>query len=63
MLLPSFPINKETKDTARPASYLVLHLTIDSECRLRTKLCDKRYFNFLTVSFPFICGNIPAALA
>ena len=48
MLLPSFSINKETKDTARPASYLVLHLTIDSECHLRTKLCDKRYFNFLT---------------
>ena len=41
-----------------------LHLEIDSEGRLRTKLYDKRDdFNFPIVNFPFICSNIPAALA
>jgi hypothetical protein len=45
-------------------SYLDLHLEIDSEGRLRTKLYDKRDdFNFLIVNFPFICSNIPAAPA
>jgi hypothetical protein len=43
-------------------SYLDLHLEIDSEGRLRTKLYDKRDdFNFPIVNFPFICSNIPAA--
>jgi hypothetical protein len=40
---------KDTTDTARPraASYLDLHMDIDSEWRLRTKLYDKRDdFNF-----------------
>ena len=38
---------KDTTDTARAASYLDLHLDIDSEWRLRTKLYDKRDdFNF-----------------
>ena len=37
--------------------YLDLHLEIDSEGRLRTKLYDKRYdFNFPIVNFPFICS-------
>jgi len=46
------------------ASHLDLHLEIDSEGRLRTKLYDKRDdFNFPTVNFPFICSNIPAAPA
>jgi hypothetical protein len=41
------------------ASYLDLHLEIDSEGRLRTKLYDKRDdFNF-----PIICRNIPTAPA
>ena len=36
------------------ASYIDLHIEIDSEVRLRTKLYDKRhYFNFLIVNFPF----------
>ena len=53
---------KDTIDTDRSASYLDLHLEIDSEGRLRTKLYDKRDdFNFLIVNFPFICNNIPAA--
>jgi hypothetical protein len=60
-----YPIELEIKDatdTDRSASYLDLHLEIDSESRLRTKLYDKRdYFNFPIVNFPFICSNIPTA--
>ena len=38
---------KDTTDTDTSASYLDLHLEIDSEGRLRTKLYDKRDdFNF-----------------
>jgi hypothetical protein len=55
---------KDTKDTDRSASYLDLHLEIDSEGRLRTKLYDKRDdFNFPIANFPFICSNIRAAPA
>ena len=55
---------KDTTDTDRCASYIDLHLEIDSEGRLRTKLYDKRDdFNFLNVNFPFICSNIPTAPA
>jgi hypothetical protein len=55
---------KDTTDTDRSASYLDLHLKIDSEDRLRTKLYDKRDdFNFPIVNFSFICSNIPAAPA
>jgi len=55
---------KDTTDTDRSASYLDLHLEIDNEGRLRTKLYDKRDdFNVLIVNFPFICSNIPAAPA
>ena len=51
-------------DTDRSASYLDLHLEIDSDGRLRTKLYDKRDdFNFPIVNFPFIFGSIPAAPA
>jgi hypothetical protein len=60
-----YPIKLEIKDitdTDRFASYLDLHLEIDSEGRLWTKLYDKRnYFNFPIVNFPFICSNMPAA--
>ena len=46
------------------ASYLDLHLEIDSEGWLRMKLYDKREdFNFPIVNVPFICSNIPAAPA
>jgi hypothetical protein len=45
-----YPINLEIKDatdTDRYASYIDLHLEIDSEGQLRTKLYDKRDdFNF-----------------
>jgi hypothetical protein len=51
---------KDTTDTDRSASYLDLHLEIDSEGRLRMKLYDKKdYFNFPVVNLPFICRNIP----
>ena len=33
---------KDTTDTAVSVSYLEMHLEIDSEGRLRTRLCDKR---------------------
>ena len=62
-----YPIELEIKDTTntdRSASYLDLHLDIDSEGRFRTQLYDKRDdFNFPIVNFPFICSNIPAAPA
>jgi hypothetical protein len=46
---------KDTTDTDRFASYLDLHLDIDSEGQLRMKLYDKRDdFNFPIVNFPFI---------
>ena len=62
---PIYPIELEIKDTAdtdRSASYIDLHLEIDCEGRLKTRLYDKRDdFNFSIVNFPFICSNIPAA--
>ena len=67
LLISLYPIEleiKDTTDTDRSASYLDLHLKIDSEVRLRTKLYDKRDgFSFPIVNFPFICSNIPAAPA
>jgi hypothetical protein len=55
---------KDITDTDRSASYLDLHLEIDSEAMLRTKLYDKRDdFNFPIVIFPLICSNIPVAPA
>jgi hypothetical protein len=60
LLLSSYHI----PDTYRSASYLDLHIEIDSEGRLRTTLYDKRDdFNFSIVDFPFICSNIPTATA
>jgi hypothetical protein len=62
-----YPIELEIKvtaDTDRSASYFDLHLEIDSEGQLRTKLYNKRDdFNFPIVNFPFKCSNIPAAPA
>ena len=51
-----YPIDfeiKDTTDTARPALYFDLHLQIDDEGLLRTKLYDKRDY--------YICSNISAA--
>jgi hypothetical protein len=46
------------------ASYLDLHLDIDNDGRVRTKLYDNRDdLNVPIVNFPYICSNIPAALA
>ena len=50
---------KNTTDTDMSASNLDIHLEIDNEGQLRTKLYDKRDFHI--VNFPFICSNIPAA--
>ena len=62
-----YPIELEIKDTTytdRSASYHDLHLEIESEGRLRTKLYDKRDdYNFPIVNFPLICSNIPAVPA
>ena len=64
---PIYPIELEIKDTTATdmsASYLDIHIEIDSEGWLRTKLYDKRYdFNVPIVNFPFICSSIPAAPA
>ena len=50
-----YPIELDIKDTIdidRSASYLDLHLEIEGEGRLRTKLYDKRYdFNFPSWTF------------
>jgi hypothetical protein len=55
----------EIKDTTykdMSASYLDLHLEIDSERRSRTKLYDNGdNFNFLIEELPCMCSNIPAA--
>jgi hypothetical protein len=54
-------INHAT-DTDKSTSYLDLHLEVDSEGWLRTKLYDKRYdFNSPIVNFPFICSTFQAA--
>ena len=62
-----YPIELEINDTTytdRSASYLDLHLEIDSQERLRTKLYDKNDdFNSPIVNFPFICSNMLAAPA
>jgi hypothetical protein len=51
----------DTTDADRSASDLDLHLEIDSEGLLRTKLYDKRDdFIFPIVNLLFICSNIPA---
>jgi hypothetical protein len=53
---------KDTTDATRPASYLILHLKIDSEVRLKIKFYDKiDGFNFPIVNFPSLCNSIPAA--
>ena len=55
---------KDTTDSRKSASYLDLHLEIDSQGRLSTRLYDKRDdFNFPIVNFPFLCSNIPSAPA
>ena len=61
---PHWAWNNEYHRYRQSASYLDLHLEIDSEGRLRTKLYGTRDdFIFPIVNFPFICSNIPAAPA
>ena len=55
---------KDTTDIARCASYIDLYLKIDSDCRLRTKLYNKRNgFDFPIANFLFIYRNISTAHA
>ena len=64
LLIPIELEIKDTSDTDRSVSYLDLHIKIDCEGRLRTKLYNKRdNFNFPIVNFRFMCSNIPAAPA
>ena len=61
-IYPIEPEIKDTTDTYRSASYLDLHLEIDSEGRLTTKHYDKRDdFKFPIVNFLFMHSTIPAA--
>ena len=49
---------KHTTYPAMSASYIDIHLSIDSEDRLKTKRYDKRdYFNFPIMNVPFICSG------
>jgi hypothetical protein len=55
---------KDTTESDKSASYLDILLNIDSNCRLKTSLYDKRDdFDFSIVNFPFICSNIPLSSA
>ena len=59
-----YPTELEIKDTTESntsASYLDLHLSIESDGQLRTSLYDKRDdFNFRITNFPFLSSNIPS---
>ena len=49
ILMASVPLdllNKAITDTARSASYLDLHIEIDSECRSRRKIYNVRFSIF-----------------
>ena len=55
---------KDATDTVKSASYLDLHLEIDNEGRLKTKLYDKREdFSFPIVNCPFLSSIILATPA
>ena len=62
-----YPIENEIKDTTerdRFGSYLDLHLEIDNEGRLSTKLYNQKDdINFPIVNFPLMRSPIPAAHA
>ena len=55
---------KNTTITAKSASYLDLHLSVDTIGRLYIKLDDKRdHFSFQIMNFPFLSSYIPTSLA
>ena len=61
-IYPKEPEIKDTTDTVKLASYLVLHIEIDVKEILLTKLYNERdEFSIRIVKFPFICCNIPSA--
>ena len=62
--IPSYPVAFLIFNLFICLVVIDLHLEIDSDGRLRTKIYDKRdYFNFPIVNFSFICSNIPTAHA
>ena len=63
-MIACFVEKNDTTDTDRSALYIDLHIDIDSEGWIRTKLYDKRdYFNFPLRIFHFhLYVDIPAAL-
>ena len=64
LIYPSQLEIKDNTDTVKSASYLDLHLEIDTRGRSNTKLYDKRDdFDFPIVNFPFLSGNITEAPA
>jgi hypothetical protein len=61
---PNLELLSERTNMKSKVCLFTLHLEIDSEGRLRTKLYDKRDdLNFPIMNFPFIRSNIPAAPA
>ena len=59
LIYPSQLEIKDTTDTVKSASYLDLHLEIDTRGRLYTKLHEKHdNFDFPVMNFPFFSGNI-----
>jgi len=54
---------KNTTDTQKAASYLHIHLEIDSGGRLKQKSMTNAMTSFPIVNFPFISSNIPASQA
>ena len=61
-IYPIEPGKKDTTDPDMSTSYLDIHLEIDSEGWLRTKLYDKRDDLYIPiVNFLFICSTFPAA--
>ena len=66
-LHPIYPKELEIKDTTnsnKSASCLDLNLQIDNNRNLVSKIYDKRNdFDFHTVNFPFLFGNIPVSPA
>jgi hypothetical protein len=64
LIYPSELEIKDTTITAKSASYLDLHLSVDTIGRLYTKLNDKRdHFSFQIMNFPFLSSYIPTSPA
>jgi hypothetical protein len=52
---------KDTTDCSTSASYLDILMKLNANGKLSIQLYNKQdYFNFLIVSFPYLCSNIPS---